>query len=76
MKIGGVLALKYFFEERWNNVESKGGSKSGILIIMSIDCTNLTVARHQKLKENTQKTKSKRVTRTPPKSGSMDQVHR
>ena len=25
MKIGGVLALKYFFEERWNNIESKGG---------------------------------------------------
>jgi hypothetical protein len=30
----------------------------------------------QKLKENTQKTKSKRATRTPPKTGSMDQVHR
>jgi predicted translin family RNA/ssDNA-binding protein len=30
----------------------------------------------QKLKENTQKTKSKRVTRTPPKTESMDQVHR
>jgi len=30
----------------------------------------------QKLKENTQKTKSKRATKTPPKSGSMDQVHR
>jgi hypothetical protein len=43
---------------------------------MSIDCTNLTVTRHPKLKENTQKTKSKRVTRTPPKTGSMDQVHR
>ena len=74
MKIGGGMASKYFFEERWNNIEIKGNRKSGILI--SIDCTNLTVARHQKLKENTQKTKSKRVTRTPPKSGSMDQVHR
>ena len=30
----------------------------------------------QKLKENTQKTKIKRATRTPPKTGSMDQVHR
>jgi hypothetical protein len=30
----------------------------------------------QKLKENTQKTKSKRVTRTPLKTGIMDQVHR
>jgi hypothetical protein len=30
----------------------------------------------QKLKENTQKTKSKRVTRTPPKNGSMNQVYR
>ena len=30
----------------------------------------------QKLKENTQKTKSKRETRTPPKTGSMDQMHR
>ena len=47
MKIGGVRASKYFFEERWNDIESNGGDqKSGILI--SIDCTNLTVARHQK----------------------------
>ena len=68
MNIGGVMALKYFLEERWNNIESKG--------VRHIDCTNLTVARHQKLKENTQKTKSKRVIRIPPKSGSMDQMHR
>ena len=48
MKIGGVMASKYLFDERWNNIESKGGGgwKSGIL--MSIDCTNLTVARLQK----------------------------
>jgi ribosomal protein L29 len=37
--------------------------------------TEITNKIH-KLKENTQKTKSKRVTRTPPKPGSMDQVHR
>jgi hypothetical protein len=23
MKIGGGMASKYFFEERWNNIESK-----------------------------------------------------
>jgi len=47
MKIGWEMATKYFFEERWNNKESNGGNhKSGIL--MSIDCTNLAVARHQK----------------------------
>jgi hypothetical protein len=40
------MASKYFFEERWNNIESKGIRKSGIL--MSIDCTNLTVVRLQK----------------------------
>ena len=47
MKIGWEMATKYFFEERWNKKESNGGNhKSGIL--MSIDCTNFTVARHQK----------------------------
>jgi hypothetical protein len=46
MKIGGGMASKFLFEERWNNIESKGNRKSGIL--MSIDCTNLTVARLQK----------------------------
>jgi hypothetical protein len=54
-EIGGGMASKYFLEERWNNIEGKGGGsdrKSGIL--MSIDCTNLTVARHLKLKENTE----------------------
>jgi hypothetical protein len=75
MKIGGVMALKYFFEERWNNIESKEGSEIRNTYVHRL-YTNLTVARHQKLKENTQKTKRKRVTRTPPKSGSMDQVHR
>jgi hypothetical protein len=25
MKIGGVMASKYLFDERWNNIESKGG---------------------------------------------------
>jgi hypothetical protein len=45
MKIGWDMASKYFLEERWNNIESNGGNrKSGIL--MSIDCTNLPVARH------------------------------
>ena len=56
-EIGGGMASKYFLEERWNNIEGKGGGggsdrKSGIL--MSIDCTNLTVARHLKLKKNTE----------------------
>jgi hypothetical protein len=27
MKIGGGMASKYFFEERWNNIESKGESE-------------------------------------------------
>ena len=56
-EIDGGMASTYSLEERWNNIEGKGeggGSdrKSGIL--MSIDCTNLTVARHLKLKENTE----------------------
>ena len=31
MEIGGVMALKYLFEERSNNIEIKGDRKSGIL---------------------------------------------
>ena len=69
-----VMAFNIFLKKDEITQKVRGDRKSGIL--MSIDCTNLTVARHQKLKEITQKTKSKRVTRTPPTSGSMDQVHR
>ena len=48
MKIGGVLALKYFFEEQ----KVRGDRKSGILIIMSIDCTKTSeTERKLKVKE-------------------------
>jgi hypothetical protein len=53
-EIGGGMASKYFLEGRWNNIEGKGGSDRKTGILMSIDCTNLTVARHHKLKENTE----------------------
>ena len=29
MKIGGGMASKYFLEERWNNIEGKGGDPIG-----------------------------------------------
>ena len=40
MKIGWEMASKYFFEERWNNIESNGGYRK-LGILMSIDYTNL-----------------------------------
>jgi len=56
----------YIFVKRHPELESQGAKKT------ETETTN----NIQKLKENTQKTKGKRATRTPPKTGSMDQVHR